>query len=868
MALFFSITTAFATTPPPMTSDFEWKGRIVVEFSQELGSINVHDDGGIATIGYPELDVIAALYNVHTITRFLPSAKKPVDDTMYDLTRYYLIEFPTEIDLHDVINAYKTNPWIVSAEPYYIRTSDYSPNDPFFNNQWGLLKLEAPVAFDYVTGSEDVVAGIVDSGVDTDHEDLAPNIWVNPGEDLDGNGFIEAFERNNVDDDLNGFVDDFYGWNVWQNNNDIEDVGPDAGHGTHCASDVTAVTDNNAGVASLGWSARIMSAKAGDGLYVYASAAGILYCANNGANVISLSYGGPSYVSYEQNIINNAWNGGAIIFASAGNENNSLPHYPSSYDNVISVAATNQSDQKASFSCYGSSVDISAPGVSIMGAIPGGFYAQWDGTSFSCPMSAGLACLILAAEPEWTNVQIMNQIFETCDDIDAINPGYAGLLGYGRINAGNAITALFPILSLENYIFEDPTGNNDGRPDPGEDVDFFATIDNSNLDVGAGSVDISLSTDDPDIDITVSDYTFPSIPANSTVTNTGSPLQFSVAQAAVPHEADFTLTIYDSDNDVTLIEEFTQMIGRPDVLIVDDDGGSNFETWYQQDLDALGIVHDTWDVAANGDISADEFNLYDYVIWHTSNQNDPLSEEEQELITNMLNNNGRLFISGENIDEQLSGTTFYSDVLHAESSTGATYPQVSGIEGNAISSGDTLLMIGAGGGSNNFSPSVINPINGSVNIYQYLNTSSGSGISWEYEFGKLVYLSFCFEAVSSASQTSREEVLASVFEWFDTPPGIRTSPLETLPTEYSLEQNYPNPFNPTTDIIFNLPTTVNVTLEVYDTMGRNVTTLFDGVLNAGRHIVTFDASHLSSGVYFYRLQTEGFTDLKKMALLK
>ncbi|MBU1652105.1 T9SS type A sorting domain-containing protein, partial [bacterium] len=417
-------------------------------------------------------------------------------------------------------------------------------------------------------------------------------------------------------------------------------------------------------------------------------------------------------------------------------------------------------------------------------------------------------------------------------------------------------------------IIDDSAGNNDVRPDPGETVDLLLTIENANASIGATNVDITLTTDDEDITITTAMNSFASIPANSSVNNNASPLQFDVSPTAEPHEAAFTLTLYDAGNDLTLTEEFTQMIGRPDVLIVDDDGGSNFQIWYQQDLDAMDVVHDTWDVAASGEISTEEFELYTRIIWHTSNQTDPLSVDDQTLIENLLMNNGRLFLVGENIDEQLAGTDFYANVLHAASGTGSTIPQVGGIEGNSITNGFTLLLAGAGGGGNSFSASIIEPFNGSELIFEYLNFATGAGISWEHELGKLIYLSFCFEAVSGVSPTTRATAMTSIFEWFDEPPGVRTSPLEAIPEVYSLEQNYPNPFNPTTEIAFNLPAASNVELTVYDTMGRSVATLFSGNLNAGRHLVTFDASHLASGIYFYRIDADGFSDLEKMALLK
>lgn len=866
---------AVANITPPMTDNLEWMGRIVVNFSEELGDINVEYESGIAVVNQASLDALARQYNVYRMEKLIPWSKKPEDPSLANISRYYILEFPTQIDLHEVAAAYADNPYIITAEPYLIRKLDYTPNDPYFTGQWGLHQINAEIAYDYAQGSEEFIIGIVDSGTDTAHQDLRNNLWINPGEDLNGNGVIDPLEWDGIDNEGNGFIDDFWGWNVWQSNNNVQDppVSQGGGHGTHCAGDANAMTDNATGVASLGWRAKIMSARAGDGEYVYAGTAGINYCALNGANVISLSYGGQGSSGYEQTIINNAWNQGVLIFASAGNENNSLPHYPSFYDNVVSVAATDQNDLKADFSNYSTTVDICAPGVNINNTTPGNTYSIWSGTSFSCPMAAGLALLIWSAKPEWNNQQVLLQIYVTCVNIDAINPAYAGMLGWGRIDAGAALSTLFPNFNYTQQEFDDSTGNGDGRPDPGETVDLLITVENTSQTIIAEDVTLTLECPDPDITIIQGFNNLGNISIGGSANNHSDPFSFSVDAMAEAHPVTFTLTIEDGGTGLVQSTEIVQMIGRPDVIVVDDDGGAGFETWYLQDLDSLNTVADHWDVAAAGEISDTELLLYPQVIWHTSNSDNPISTQEEELIETFLASGGQLFLTGEDIDEQMAGTSFYSDVLHASSIGSIVSYQIIGVEGNPITSGDTLFLAGAGGANNNNSPATIEPMGDAALIFTHSTSGLGAGLCWGEGPGKLVYLSFCFEAASGDTNsillnTTRLEALSSILDWLSEPPAVKPGSKSDQPVSFALGQNYPNPFNLTTEIAFSLPVASQVKLTIFDLPGRTVVTLVNQELLAGHHVATFNGTDLASGIYIYRIETEGLTASKKMILLK
>ncbi|MFH1861931.1 MAG: S8 family serine peptidase, partial [bacterium] len=728
---------------------------------------------------------------------------------------------------------------------------------------------EATTAYDYCQGSDSIIVGLVDSGIDLNHPDLIDNIWVNPGEDLNQNGIIETGEWNGVDDEGNGFVDDFWGWNVWQNNNDVQDpsLASGGGHGSHCSGDASSVTNNATGIASLGFKAKIMMAKAGLE-NIYAGFEGVSYCMLNEVNIISLSWGGTWSSQYEQDVVNDAWDQGIIIFASAGNENTSELHYPSGYTNVVGVAATTQSDQKAGFSNYGSYIDVCAPGVSIRSTTTGNTYSVWDGTSMSCPIAAGLAALIWAAKPSLAHSAVVYQIYLTCDDISAQNPSYIGQLGWGRINAGEAISSLFPNLFYTEQVFDDSQGNGDGRPDPGETVDYLVTVENEPTGMNAFGVTLTLECSDPDVNITQSSCTLGDIPLSGSANNHANPFTLSVNPTAQPHSVTFVLTLSETSTNLNMVSEIDQMIGRPPVIVIDDDGGWNYEQWYQQDLNTADEPHDVWDVNESGEISESELLMYDTAIWHTSNADNPLSANEQTLITSFLNSGKNLFLTGEDIDEQLAGTDFYTNVLHSVSGAASGIPQLIGVTGDLISNGTTLILAGSGGAANSQSPAVITPGSGAYQVYTY-STGPGAGIRWASGDSKLIYFAFNFEAASGIASTPRATIWTNIFNWFNSQVAVEPEKEQNaVPSDFALYQNSPNPFNPNTEIRFALPKMSQVSLAVYDLAGRNVATLVNSTLEAGEHRITFDATNLASGMYICQLQAGNYQETRKMILLK
>ena len=279
-------------------------------------------------------------------------------------------------------------------------------------------------------GDQAVVVGVLDSGTDVDHDDLAPNVWHNEGE----------IPNNSIDDDSNGFVDDWEGWDFGNNNND-----PRTGffHGTHVTGIINAASDNGIGIAGLaggfgGPGARGMAVAVGE----FGPVSGIIddaviYAADNGAQVITLSLSVGSSTALND-ALDYAYNTRDVfIDCAAGNGGGSVG-YPAVRAEVMAVASTDDNDNRSSFSNQGPQVEIAAPGSDILSTQLGSTYGTSSGTSFAAPYVGALAALIRGLNPGLTAPEVRQLIIDTADDV--ASPGFDNQTGWGRINAFAALS--------------------------------------------------------------------------------------------------------------------------------------------------------------------------------------------------------------------------------------------------------------------------------------------------------------------------------------------------------------------------------------------------------------------------------------------
>ncbi len=455
------VTLLIATSFPSISSSIIKNNILIVTSNYDFVSgefIVKFKDG--TKISNPSITMLNEKYRVRSTEKVFRNS----ENTMLD--NIYLFSVPKDSDILSIVNNYLACPNVEYAEPNYIGHLCSIPNDPDFSRQWGLhntgqnfwentsgtldVDIDAPEAWDIETGSSDIIIAIIDTGIDYTHPDLADNIWINDNEIPD----------NDVDDDENGYVDDVIGWDFYYDDADPID---ENGHGTHCAGIASAVGNNGIGIAGVCWDCKIMVSQTMDenGYIPFeVSAEAIVYAADNGADVISMSFGSGFDSSVLKDAIDYAYNQGVVPVAAAGNDNRSYKFYPAGFDNVIAVAAINQSNGRTTSedwgeeygSHYGSWVDVAAPGNFIYSTMPTfhvpmndennyntgqNWQQNYDycwGTSMATPHVAGLVGLILSKNPNFNQDEILTIIRSTTDKVESDQ-----YIGTGRINAYQAI---------------------------------------------------------------------------------------------------------------------------------------------------------------------------------------------------------------------------------------------------------------------------------------------------------------------------------------------------------------------------------------------------------------------------------------------
>jgi len=350
----------------------------------------------------------------------------------------YNVTLASGIEPAAAASLFSSLPGVAAAEPDYLIQVNRTPNDFYYSSLYGMSRISAPTAWDYSTGDGDFVVAVIDSGVDYNHPDLAANMWRNPGETA-GDG---------IDNDGNGIVDDVFGANfAGANNGNPFD---DNGHGTHVAGTIGAIGNNGTGVVGVNWNVKIMALK-----FLSASGSGstsdaieaLNYAVSKGVKVSNNSWGGGGYSTALFNAIQAAQNAGHIFVAAAGNSNiniDTTPSYPASYNlaNVVAVASTTSSEVRSSFSNYGTNtVDIAAPGSSILSTTPNNTYSTFSGTSMASPHVAGAIALYWDANPGDTAAQVIQKLRDSADTLTSLN----GLVnGSRRLNVGRMLESTSP----------------------------------------------------------------------------------------------------------------------------------------------------------------------------------------------------------------------------------------------------------------------------------------------------------------------------------------------------------------------------------------------------------------------------------------
>lgn len=452
------------------------------------------NSAGEVVTGVASIDRLNKQFNVRQLTRvFPPAGKNEARHRQHGLHLWYEVRVDKSVPISNIIQSYQSEKQILRAEAVYQKNiigadrKDFGPrilnspsrnssslagasNDPLLGSQWHYnntgqthgtpgADIHLFEAWKAETGNRNVIVAVTDGGIQTDHPDLAANMWVNPGE----------IAGNNVDDDNNGYVDDIHGYSFVSHSGAIAPHD----HGTHVAGTLAAVNNNGLGVAGVaggsgnGDGIRLMSCA------VFAAdsvpdgfAEAYVYSADNGAVISQNSWGYTAPGVFEQVVLDaidyfiaeagkNAagqqtgpMNGGIAIF-SAGNFNAEGNYYPAYYEPVIAVASTTHQDKRAYYSNYGNWIDISAPGgetdvtdaEGVLSTLPGGQYGSFMGTSMACPHVSGVAALLVSrfGREGFRPEALRQRLLLSVDDIDSMNPAFIGKLGSGRLNAARAL---------------------------------------------------------------------------------------------------------------------------------------------------------------------------------------------------------------------------------------------------------------------------------------------------------------------------------------------------------------------------------------------------------------------------------------------
>ncbi len=876
---------------------------------------------GLNSIDEPKIQQALARIGAGTVSKMFPHAlmtegqRNKMGKPFVDLSLVYKIQYSGNMRVEEAIHYMQATGLVEYAEPKYIQHYCFTPNDPSLGSQYAITKINALNAWNVWQGDTNTVIGIVDSGTDPNHPDLAANLKHNYADPIDG-----------IDNDGDGFVDNFSGWDISENDNDAT-VGGQV-HGSHVSGCADAVTNNGVGVASPGFKCKFLPVKSSldaSTTSIDNGFEGITYAADHGCSVINCSWGragGPS--QFEQDVINYASiNHDAVMVVAAGNDNSQEDFYPANYENAVSIAATSTNDARASFSNYGYGIDACAPGNNIFSTVYNDTYTNMSGTSMASPIAAGCVAMIRSKFPAYNAAQAAQQLRVTCDNIYGVaaNAAFVNKLGKGRVNLFKAVTdSVSEGIQVTNLNVSD---GNDEAFVINDTLRMGALF--TNLLQPASNLNVVLSTTSTYVTIIDSTFNIGALNTLASISNSSSPFSVRINPTAPANTVVvFKMTMTDGTytdffafsvvvnvdylnidvNDVatsitsigrigyntagpgqglgftymgggTLMYEAGLMTGVSASQVSNNvRGATATDNDYQSvqivqrvapgisAFDAEGKFNDA--IAATGPMNI--------LIHHRAYAWTSAADRKYIMVRYTIKNTG-----GSALSNFYAGIFADWDVLPNYANNKATV-DMSRRLGYAYSTDVGGFYAGvkllSAGGFNQYAADNDATGQGGVNLSdgystdeKYLTMSTmrtdagvpGTGndvidvvSSGPFTIGAGDSIVVAFALLAANDLPTLQAGADAAQIMYD---GLFTNSIQeiSMANDFNMSQSFPNPSNGQATIVFSLPESNATELTIYNTLGEKVKTILSEKLNAGTYSVVVDLSSVTNGNYFYRL---------------
>jgi serine protease len=903
-----------------ITPDDYWHGKIIFKIKPEYRSAC-----GRTLIGIPSLNERFLMLQVEEVAKRFPNHQPPAQERnargkLADISLIYQLKYNASIGIEKAINILLQEESIEFAEPDYVVRLCYLPNDTLIPSQYQLVNIRAFQGWDVAQGDTNIVIGITDTGTDMDHPDLVNQIKHNYGDPVNG-----------IDDDADGYADNFSGWDLGDNDNNpnIDAIV----HGSFVSGCSSAQTDNVTGITGSGFKCMYLPIKISSGNFLTNAYDGIIYAADHGCHIINASWGSVGGGTFGQIIIDYATiNQGKLVVAAAGNNNNDDAFYPASYKYVFSVTGTNTTDAKWANSSYGCNVDISAPGEAVYSTISNDTYAPSSGTSFSSPIVAGLAGIVMAHFDTLTPLQVAEQLRITSDDIDTVpaNAPYQHELGKGRVNLYRALTET----SAQSVRMSDIniTDNNDNAfaandtlritglitnwLNPVSNLVLTLTANSPDVTILDGTVNIASMATFDDTDNNSDPFTViinPTIPFNTEV-------MFTINYSATGGYSDFqcfddvlnvdyiNVTINDIGTSITsrgrigynapnqsqglgftyndgpsflfesslLIADTStrvsdQMFGAP--VTVNDTDFTAID--YVREVVPTIVSHfDLYSTFNDDGAAANKLNVT--VTQNTYAWSTP-ADAKYIMIYYTYKNDGSTalndFYAGIYADWDIGAVTNNRAAQNASLKLGYAWENIAG----GIYAGVKVL------GSAPFNCYAVdnNGAGGSINIYdgftkaeKYTSMSTSRASAGQGDVSLMVssgpYTIAAGDSIRVGFALLAGDNLATIqaaAAAADIKFSLITSVDENNSDNFSWNV-FPNPVRDNTAINLSLYQNENVKIELTDITGKSVLILKDGKLPAGKNVINLNSKNLRSGIYFIKMTTRDKEETKKLIITR